>query len=163
MRRRLSGLTLIELLVGLVVMTVLTSLAVPGFQGLREQSQIRSAGMAVYADLQLARSEAIKRSREVTVCFSGLDSIAWSYRLHDSGDCSGSVIERVDGQDFPGIKLSMTGIGGDQLSFQPRRHQLVTKRITLSSGLHDMQVKTWNNGIIRTCSDHGLPGVPVCE
>lgn len=156
------GLTLIELLVGLVVMTVLTSLAVPGFQSLREQYTVRSAGMAVYADLQLARSEAIKRNREVTVCFSGLGSTEWSYQLRESGDCSGAMIEQVSSQDFPGMKLEMTGIGGDKLSFQPRRHQLVTKKILLSYEQHKMQVSTWNNGIIRTCSDHNLSGVPAC-
>lgn len=162
MKKRQAGLTLIELLIGLVVMTVLTSLAVPGFQSLREQYTVRSAGMAVYADLQLARSEAIKRNREVTVCFSGLDSFAWSYQLHDSVDCSGAVLEIVESKNFPAVKLDMTGIGGDQLTFRPRRNSLIAKNIILSTENRVMQVKTWNNGIIRTCSTDGLMGVPSC-
>ncbi|WP_346351003.1 GspH/FimT family pseudopilin [Oceanimonas sp. AH20CE76] len=157
------GLTLIELLVGLVVMTVLTSLAVPSFQSLREQYTVRSAGMAVYADLQLARSEAIKRNREVTVCFTGLGSTEWSYQLYDSSNCSGAAIEAVDGQNFPAVELDIDdSYSDDSLTFKPRRNTLTAGSITLSSGAYEMQIKTWNNSIIRTCSVSNLIGVPSC-
>ena len=57
-----GGLTLIEVLTSLVLILVVLSLALPSFASLRQQSQVRSAGMMIYGHLQLARSEAIKRN-----------------------------------------------------------------------------------------------------
>ena len=154
-----SGLTLVELLVGLAVMAVLLTVAVPSFQGLREQYTVRSAGMAVHADLQLARREAIKRNREVTVCFTNSGSANWSYRLHDSADCSGAVIEQTDSQHYPAVLLTASY---GQLKFSPRRNTLSSGNVLLSRGSQAMKVITWNNSIIRTCSDDDLLGVPAC-
>ncbi|WP_375057057.1 GspH/FimT family pseudopilin [Zobellella sp. DQSA1] len=165
MTRGHTGLTLVELLVGIAVLAVLLVVAVPGFQTLRQQYLVRSAGMAVYADLQLARSEAVKRNRPVTVCFSGSGSVDWSYKLHDSADCSGTVLENVDGQNFPAVTLNITdSYSGRRITFQPRRNTLIAGNITLSDAGKQvaMVVKTWNNGIIRTCSDDSLLGVPPC-
>ncbi|MDV2856827.1 GspH/FimT family pseudopilin [Oceanimonas sp. CAM02] len=156
------GLTLIELLVGLVVMTVLTSLAVPGFQSLREQYTVRSAGMAVYADLQLARSEAIKRNREVTVCFTNSGTADWSYALHDSPDCSGDIIETVSSQSYPYMMLTASYSSG-RLTFGPRRSSLSSGNVQLSNGHHMMKLVTSNTGRIRTCAVDGLIGVPSCS
>ncbi|AEY00717.1 type IV pilin [Oceanimonas sp. GK1] len=162
MKKRQAGLTLIELLIGLVVMTVLTSLAVPGFQSLREQYTVRSAGMAVYADLQLARSEAIKRNREVTVCFTNSGTADWSYALHDSADCSGDIIETVSSQSYPSMMLTASYSPG-RLTFGPRRSSLSSGNVQLSNGHHMMKLVTSNTGRIRTCSVDGLIGVPSCS
>ncbi|OXS15851.1 type IV pilin [Zobellella denitrificans] len=161
MTRGQTGLTLVELLVAIAVLAVLLTLAVPSFQELRQQYQVRSAGMVVYSDLQLARSEAIKRNRAVTVCFSGLNSTNWSYQLRDSADCSGAVLENVDGQNFPAVTLTAS-YGGNLLTFRPRRNTLNSGNVTLSDGSYDIKVMTWNNSIIRTCSDDSLLGVPPC-
>lgn len=156
-----TGLTLVELLVGIAVLAVLLVVAVPSFQTLRQQYLVRSAGMAIYSDLQLARSESIKRNRAVTVCFSGSGSTNWSYQLRDSADCTGTVLESVNGQDFPSITLTAS-YGGGLLTFRSRRNTLTSGNVTLSDGSHDIRVMTWNNSIIRTCSGDGLIGVPPC-
>ncbi|WP_306079914.1 GspH/FimT family pseudopilin [Oceanimonas sp. CHS3-5] len=154
------GLTLIELLIGLVVMTILTTLAVPGFQSLREQYTVRSAGMAVYADLQLARSEAIKRNREVTVCFTNSGAANWSYALHDSDDCSGDIIESVSSQNYPSIIVE-SNVGAD-ITFTPRRNTFFAGNIAVKNGTYVMKAVLSNYGGIRSCSDNGLMGVPSC-
>ncbi|WP_107850832.1 GspH/FimT family pseudopilin [Oceanimonas marisflavi] len=156
-----SGLTLVELLVGLAVMAVLLTVAVPSFQGLREQYTVRSAGMAVYADLQLARSEAIKRNSEVTVCFTNSGSTSWSYTLHESGDCTGDIIEAVSSQNYPSMMLTAS-YSPSRLTFGPRRNSLSSGNIQLSNGNHMMKLITSNVGRIRTCSADDLMGVPSC-
>ncbi|MBL1376849.1 GspH/FimT family pseudopilin [Zobellella iuensis] len=161
MTRGHAGLTLVELLVGMAVLAVLLVIAVPSFQTLRQQYLVRSAGMVVYSDLQLARSESIKRNRAVTVCFTGLGSTNWSYQLRDSADCTGTVLESVNGQGFPAITLTAS-YGGGLLTFRPRRNTLTAGNVTLSHGSHGIKVMTWNNSIIRTCSDDSLIGVPRC-
>ncbi len=66
MRRR--GVTLVELVTVLAVLGVLATLAAPGFTGLLLDAR-RTAGVnALVGAVQLARSEAIKRARPVTLC-----------------------------------------------------------------------------------------------
>ncbi|WP_445396468.1 GspH/FimT family pseudopilin [Zobellella sp. An-6] len=161
MTRAQAGLTLIELMVGIAALAVLLVVAVPGFQALRQQYLVRSAGMAVYADLQLARSESIKRNDAVTVCFSGMGTTDWHYQLRSSVGCSGAVLESVSGRSFAAVRLTAS-YGAGALTFRPRRNTLASGNVTLSHGHYDIKVMTWNNGIIRTCSNHELMGVPSC-
>ncbi|MHA6963024.1 GspH/FimT family pseudopilin [Zobellella denitrificans] len=161
MTRGQTGLTLVELLVAIAVLAVLLTLAVPSFQELRQQYQVRSAGMVVYSDLQLARSEAIKRNRAVTVCFSGSGTLDWSYQLLDSADCSGDVIQSVSSQYFPSITLTSNYVGTEKkLTFWPRRNTLLAGNVAISKGTQEMRVVTSNVSGIRTCSNQSLIGVP---
>ncbi|PSJ39298.1 type IV pilin [Zobellella taiwanensis] len=158
MTRVQAGLTLVELLVGIAVMAVLLTLAVPSFQSLRQQYQVRSAGMAVYADLQLARSEAIKRNRAVSLCFTNSDSVDWLYRLYDSDECSGTEIESTDSRNYPSIHLKSNI--GTKITFRPRRNTFFAGNITVKNGSYEMKVVVSSSGRIRTCSEHNLLGVP---
>lgn len=65
-----AGLTLLEALVALSVLALLASLAAPGLQGLTASSALGSATSELVATLQLARSEAMRQGRRVTVCRS---------------------------------------------------------------------------------------------
>jgi type IV fimbrial biogenesis protein FimT len=159
MKKRQAGLTLIELLIGLVVMAVLLSIAVPSFQILRQQYTVRSAGMAIYADLQLARSEAIKRNKDITVCFSGSGTVSWGYQIKNSTDCTGTVIEEIKAVNYPSITLTFPYT---ELTFRPRRNTLSPGTIIASNGAQKMEIITSNYGRVRTCSDDQLIGVPKC-
>lgn len=162
-----AGLTLIELLLSLMIIAILGMLAVPSFQSLAQQYRVRGAGSLVYAHLQQARSEAIKRNTNITVCFSGSGTAAWQYQvleLSQAGDCDSQVIdeiEQVSGQQFLGVILT-TEYATPHLIFKPRRSTLLAGNFTLKQGDHHLKVITWNNSIIRTCSDSQLPGVPPC-
>lgn len=65
-----AGLTLIEVLVSLSVLAILASLAVPGLQALSASAALTGATSELLATLQLARSEALRQGRRVTVCRS---------------------------------------------------------------------------------------------
>lgn len=62
------GFTLIELLVAIAVLVILATVAVPSFTTLIRNHRAASEANQVLAVLTLARSEAVRRNRPVTVC-----------------------------------------------------------------------------------------------
>lgn len=64
------GFTLIELLVTVAVVIVLLMMGVPEYQRLTESNRQVSAINSIVGDLNLARSEAVKQGRTVTLCGS---------------------------------------------------------------------------------------------
>lgn len=62
-----SGFTLVELLVVVVVLGVLASLGASGFQSLIQSQRAKNASFELFSSLSLARSEAIKRNKPVTL------------------------------------------------------------------------------------------------
>lgn len=62
-----TGFTLIELMIGLVVLTILVGIAIPSYQGLIANQRVRATTTDLHSSLILARSEAIKRNKQVTV------------------------------------------------------------------------------------------------
>lgn len=66
--RRVRGVTLIELFAVLAVLAVLLGVAVPGMQQWIDAVRIGTLVRALHSDLQLARSEAIRRGERVVLC-----------------------------------------------------------------------------------------------
>lgn len=64
-RQRMAGFTAIELLVVLAIVAILTTVAVPGFQGLIDNYRVRRAVEDLTATIYFARTEAIKHGGEV--------------------------------------------------------------------------------------------------
>lgn len=68
--QRNSGMTLIELMVTLVVAGILFSLAIPSMRTIIQNTRIANQTNEMITDLNFARSEAIKRASNVTICNS---------------------------------------------------------------------------------------------
>lgn len=67
-RNALSGLTLVELLIALTIIGVLATIAAPGMGTIIKNQRLTAQANDLVADLNLARSEAVKRATWVTVC-----------------------------------------------------------------------------------------------
>ena len=66
---RLRGLTMVELMVGLVVIGVIMMLAVPSVKRMMENQRLRSVTYQLVTDIQLARAEAATRGEWARVAF----------------------------------------------------------------------------------------------
>jgi type IV fimbrial biogenesis protein FimT len=56
------GMTLIEMLIGVAIVAILMTMAVPGFSGWIKNQGIRTASESILTGLQLARAEALKKN-----------------------------------------------------------------------------------------------------
>ena len=71
---RLGGLTFIELIIVLLILSILLSLGVPAMRQFLHGIQVRSEISRLMASVQLTRSEAILRNHTVTMCPSSMAS-----------------------------------------------------------------------------------------
>lgn len=69
--RLARGFTLIELMITLTVAAILTTIAIPSFQNVIRESRLAAQTNELITALNLARSEAIRRSQSVTVTANG--------------------------------------------------------------------------------------------
>jgi type IV fimbrial biogenesis protein FimT len=70
MRGTQSGFTLVELMFGIAVVAILMAVAVPTFRSFINNNRVTAAQNDLVAALNLARSEAARRSTPVSVCAS---------------------------------------------------------------------------------------------
>ena len=76
--RREAGFTLTELMVVVAIMGLITALAAPSMADMVRNQRLRTASFDVFAALNLARSEAIKRNGRVTITPNGNWSDGWT-------------------------------------------------------------------------------------
>lgn len=69
--RRYTGFTLVELIITLTIAGILLALAVPAMQTFILDQRLTTQANDFIADLNLARSEAVRRAASVTVCKQG--------------------------------------------------------------------------------------------
>ena len=74
--QRLSGVSLIELLVCLCIMCVLVTLGLPSFSHLIQKQKLKATATEFYAAVNLTRAEAIRRCTQVSLI--ALDHKDWN-------------------------------------------------------------------------------------
>jgi type IV fimbrial biogenesis protein FimT len=70
-RRRAHGFTLVELMTAILILTILTTLALPSFREFIANQRIRNASFQLMASLTLARSQAITQNGSVDLKKAG--------------------------------------------------------------------------------------------
>lgn len=105
------GFSLIELLIGMVIMGILLSLAMPSFQTWLQNSQIRNAAESVQNGLQRARAEAVGRNANVEFVFGAGSS--WVVQLTDGTD----IEARSSNEGSPNVTVAVTPAGATKVTF----------------------------------------------
>ena len=107
-----TGLTLIELMITLAVMTVLGAVAMPSLSALLSRQRLQAAAHHLQADLALAKQQSGQRGLPVWVHFQ--TGAAWCYLVttgppidcHQAqADPAQGVLRIASASNFPGIEL----------------------------------------------------------
>lgn len=87
-----EGFTLVEILIVIAIVGILASLAAPSFSELIKSQRIKSMATDLNSSLTLARSEAIKRNKNVTLSPATVGSWQEGWQIADP-DFAGNNIE----------------------------------------------------------------------
>jgi prepilin-type N-terminal cleavage/methylation domain-containing protein len=102
------GFTIVELLIGAMIVAILGAVAAPQFTGLLRSFRLNGAVKVIWGDLHKARLMAIKENRTIRVDFT---SNAYDIVRVDTAEV---VFRRNLATDYPGITVS---IQDDTISF----------------------------------------------
>jgi len=118
-KRHSNGFTLLELMVTLVIATLLVTVAIPSFIGLIKKNRISTYTNNLVTSLALARSEAVKRGTQISLCASnnGLNCTNTSFQQGWIVFSDQNVAGTVDGTDTvlrvqeaaTGLSFTITG------------------------------------------------------
>jgi type IV fimbrial biogenesis protein FimT len=73
-----AGFTLIELLVVIVIVAIMMGIGVPSFKYVTNSSRLSAEINGLLGDMQLARAEAVKEGKSVTICAASADQTSCS-------------------------------------------------------------------------------------
>ncbi len=127
-----SGFTITELIVTLAVVAILAGIAAPSFRSMILDKRLRTQADEYFTMLMVARSEAVKRGIQVTVCKSGNTSSS-------PPSCAGAGVDWEDGV------IIFVDNDGDQVL--DAGEQILQLRGTLEGGNTMRGEDTTNNGV----------------
>lgn len=111
---RQRGVTLLELIVGIVMMSFLLAMGIPSFSSWIRNTQNRTAAESVLNGLQMARAEAVRRNTLVrfTLTDSG-GKVAWTVGcVVATTDCPATIQSRPAGE---GSAQARVGVSADAI------------------------------------------------
>lgn len=171
-RHPARGMTLIELMIALAILGVLLGLGLPAFSTFLANSKVRNATETLSAGLSLARSEAMRRNRNVefvltndTVTAATVGTVTptvlgkhWLVRVFDPLTATYELIEAKSG--FEGSGQSEAGAPTLQVA---ATNSLITFRgLGGTQGLAAAATFDFSNPSAGACHTTGTPGPIRC-
>lgn len=163
----MRGFTMIELMLAIVIIAIVVAVGAPSFNDLILSTRVKNAATDIYGTLIFARSEAVKRSTNVTITpVDGLWVNGWTVTVNISGtdvtlkaqdavsslkiecpsgtDCDQTVVYRRDGR-VNAIANSLTFVVDE--ATPPATRRVAMRCVTVSP-----------SGQINVLSDTNLDG-----
>ena len=173
MTMKMRGLTLMELMVTVVIMAILLVLAVPSFNAFLARGRLSGAAEGLAQDLQLAKSEALRRNANVDVIFRSGEGDYWCYATLEPGStaddntcsCGASTscaLRLVESSAHAGVTVS--GMMFPKATFYPRPVVDSDRWVKFShASAGTLQVTLGAAGQVSICSASGRLGHhPAC-
>jgi len=107
--RKQSGVTLIELLVAISILGILLALAIPNFSRMVQDAQNRTAAESLLNGLQMARTEALRRSTQVRFSLTDKEGkVAWTVGCVNANICSAAIQQRAPEEGGGNARVGVT-------------------------------------------------------
>lgn len=112
--RSADGVTLIEMMVGIGIISCLLLVGMPSFSNWILDLQVRGAAESIQSGLLLARSEAIRRNRPVQMTLADAGGLV-EWRIDCvwvDADCPGPIAERKRGESGLNPRMAAAAMAG---------------------------------------------------
>lgn len=156
-------------MIGVVILAILASVAVPSFRAWLQNTQIRNAAASILSGMQRARSEAV--GRNVNVEFVLSDDSAWVVKVASSVD---NIDSRPISEGSRNVQVAITPNGRDTITYNslggiqaanldgslPFTQVDVDSLDLLPQESREMRVTVGAGGAVRMCDPNAPAGNP---
>ncbi|NOR70087.1 MAG: prepilin-type N-terminal cleavage/methylation domain-containing protein [Methylomarinum sp.] len=175
------GFTLIELMIVIAIVGIIASMAVPSFQDTLERNRLKEAAESLKSDLMFIRTEAIKKSNNITVNRSTGNNGGWCYGFDNTGfacDCTETDAANITTSSNAGYcsakrtvgfsntnLISVFPVSGNS-TFDFRRGTTGNHNTCFSTTSYKIKVTTSTAGRVLICSNtdsFAMAGFPDCS
>ena len=159
-----TGLTLIELIISLAILSILMTIGIASYNGVFSQQALINRAEHIYHFLRLANTQAVKFNHKVYVKFCQLNTTdSWKMAMSAQSGCDCFTLNscQLDGleviedvADGRALFTSATDITftNEQASYSPMRFGINTGSITIS-GVNGLKLKVIQSTMrLRICS-----------
>ncbi|MDV6252688.1 GspH/FimT family pseudopilin [Vibrio sp. EA2] len=166
------GITLLELLITVSVLSILLAVAAPSFKPVSQTVQMQGLATELFGFLNQSKSEAVMRNKKLYVHFSmdkgnTVNKGNWSLNLTDSLTAGGNTILHFSGSPYSELSIKHN-YDAKYISFEEVRGRPNSGSIELFSTNNQslkLKIKLSNPpGRIKVCSESGakLYDYPKC-
>ena len=167
-----AGFSIIEVIVGLVIIAILIAAVTPFFDTYFEQNRLKGAAETLYDNINYARTTSIKNNTTVSLTF--IAGASWCYGMASGAiacTCSSAPsvtncnLGIISSTTYSGTSLATT-IAGNTTTFNPTRgtpSNVGTVTFSTTTPTRSLQISLSAMGTASLCSPSGtVGGYPGC-
>jgi type IV fimbrial biogenesis protein FimT len=165
-----SGFSLIELMIGVVILGILTAVAVPSFQTWMRNSQIRNAAESISNGIQKARAEAV--SRNTRIAFILENDTTWTINIVDPAIPAASAVidTRKSSEGSKNVAKTVEPLGATTITFNnlggithnvDATDSLTRVNLSAINGSQNLSVTIGVGGNAKMCNPSAAAGSPT--
>ncbi len=162
------GFTLLEMMIGLAIVAVLASLALPSLSATIARQRLKAAAEMLAADLAEARHEAARRGLPLHLHFKTAANWCWAMTTTSGCDCAVAqqcIVRATGAADHPGVLL----VEAADVRFDPEGSGSANSAVSQGHALlqsargEQLRVSLTRLGRAKLCSPAGeLSAYPRC-